>query len=584
MGDLLAGLKHPHIAEWLDAYDDPDGFVIVHDYMAGVSGGTFPTTQQISPTDARTLARQLCQALQAGEKLDLPHGDLKPNNFVLAAHEREGVFLQVLDWGLHSCRDGADQESLFFMAPEVLRGSRPSSQSDLFSAAASLCYLLTGCVPVQGRTREEMLAAWPQFEVMVLRQMRPDLDDHFLRWLQWLMHMRPEHRPATVSHALEVLWQVIAYANAEKPKASPPAAAPAASPARAPTGPLRPTPQKPAAAAAPKSAPTQPMPAKVAASPPTDQSTAAPAAPSQSWAKGVIVALSAMALLLGVTCAWLRLDWGPGWSQELGRRWEQWSFENLPDFKSSRSSPAVVAAAPAAVETPEPAPSPKPAPAKPAPPPIVAALDPLEYAAGTDLNGADGGKGWASPWKASNVASARSDDGKYVFAAFGGGKTSSAQRDAGQLGKLLVKGAAHLYVTAFCPAADAPELRVDLAGLKEAAGGAPLLFKAENGKIHISIEGSPDVIEAPPNAVARVVVRYDFKKQRNGTYEVEIRAFLNPNPKSRSPLNGCPTSRRVLKGVKPPANLIVSLQAAGGAKRLTVGDLNVAGQLNDVLK
>ena len=578
--ERLSHLQHPHIAEWLDAYEDPDGFVLVHEFLAGTSGGVFPTKQTLSAVEARTLARQLCQALQAGEQTGIPHGDLKPNNLLIASHEREGVFVKVLDWGLSLCRDEPTQESLFFMAPEVLQGAPPSPQSDLFSAAATLCYLLTGCVPVQGATRQELLDGWPRFDVMVLKELRPDLDQHFLKWLGWLLQLDPANRPASVAKALEVLWQVIAYANAGKPEAQPAksSATPSVTVTPAPpSGPRRAGPQRPSPAARP--IPSEPVSAPV---------EAAPTKPRNGGGlRKVALFGTFVAVLLGVTCAWLRLDWGPGWTEELGRRWEQWSFENLPNFKwkTSESAEPESRTISASVEvTPAESPAPIPSPPKPTPPPTLAAIDPLEYPSGSKLDGAQGGTGWASPWKASNVGISRSGDGKYVFATFGGGKDSTAQRDAGSLGKLLLKGSTNLYFTINHPGRDAPPLKVNIAGVKEGDAEAPLVITPEGDKLHVSIEGSPDIMDAPAGKTLRFVMRWDFKKQRSGKYDVEIRAFLNPNPKSKSPLSGCASSRRVLKNVTPPASLIVMLEANGGNRPLTVGDVNVSGQILDIIK
>lgn len=295
------------------------------------------------------------------------------------------------------------------------------------------------------------------------------------------------------------------------------------------------------------------------------------------------------ALLLGVGSAWLRFDWGPLWAEELGRRWEQWSFENLPDFKWRRSpsDEQTTHAEPVALTpSPDQTPSTKqsPVPAKPVAAPIPSAIDPLEYDAGSKLDGAQGGKGWASAWKATDVSIARSDDGKYVFASFGGGLDSSAQREAGSFGKFLLKGSTNLYFTAYHPGPDAPPLRVNLMGITDGKSEAPLMINPEGDKLRISIEGSSEIMEAPAGKTLRIAMRWDFKKQRNGRFDVEIRAFLNPNPKSRSPLSGCPTSRRVLKNVKPPASLVVMLQAHGGSRPVTLGDVNIGGQIQDLLK
>ena len=62
----LAGLKHPNITEWLDAYLDPEGAVLIYDFMQGIGGQQIPQKRPLDKLDALAVARQLSQALQAG--------------------------------------------------------------------------------------------------------------------------------------------------------------------------------------------------------------------------------------------------------------------------------------------------------------------------------------------------------------------------------------------------------------------------------------------------------------------------------------------------------------------------------------
>lgn len=332
----LAGLRHPHIAEWIDAYVDPEGAVLIYDYMPGMAGQHVPSKRPLNKADSLTVARQLCQALQAGEQVSLPHGDIKPSNLIVADRDREGIFIQVQDWGLADCRPDASQESLLFMAPERLAGGSASVSSDLFSVGATLCYLLTGCVPVQGGTRDELLQSWPEFSPDSICTMRADLDDHFCKWLGWLLRMNPADRPATMAKALEVLWQVVAYASAQKPKPAPeqPAAAPVST--TAPTQKLvsaapvvaRPTAPKPTAAKLHLPAsPLGPTALKAASSLGRVSAKQPPApvdAVPSAWPKRLVVTLSLLTIITAIICFSLWMTWGPGWTDELSRRWTEW--------------------------------------------------------------------------------------------------------------------------------------------------------------------------------------------------------------------------------------------------------------------
>jgi serine/threonine protein kinase len=177
----------------------------VSEYMPGMNARQFAAERQITAVDLRAVAVQLMQALLVGEHLRLPHGDPKPSNLLLADHPSGGVFLQIQDWGLSQAREAQPHETMWFMAPERHAGAPATSQSDLFTAAASLFVLATNTAPAQGDTPEQILAEWQTFNVVVLHQMRPDIDPAFIEWLGWLMKLDPAQRPQSVAQALDSL-------------------------------------------------------------------------------------------------------------------------------------------------------------------------------------------------------------------------------------------------------------------------------------------------------------------------------------------------------------------------------------------
>lgn len=294
----LEALQHPVIASLIDAYEDPEGFVIVTTWMGGAMGGNdFPLkTRKLTKQDVRLVAMRLCSALLAGEQQRFPHGDIKPSNVILANRGQQGLEVQVQDWGLFMCREVQPPETLHYMAPERHHGHPASVQGDLFSVGATLWFLLTGEAPAYGDTTEEVLQTWGMFDASTLAQLRPDLDEHFQQWLAWLLRWQPGDRPQSVSQALDVLTQVLGYAaaiEANTKSAAVPAAAAVATPvavavavAEAPVPAPAPAPQQAAPASqkprpAPQKAGPAPRAAAPAARPPAASAPAVPAAPGK---------------------------------------------------------------------------------------------------------------------------------------------------------------------------------------------------------------------------------------------------------------------------------------------------------------
>lgn len=263
----LLHVRHPQIAGLITLLPTEEEFALVYEFVPGISGRALPTEKRLSAADVRALAVQLLHAMAVGEHLRLPHGDLKPSNLIIADHPGGGLFLQVQDWGIAMARVHPSPETMWFAAPERLHGAPPSTQSDLFTAAASLFYLATGTAPAQGSTPEEILTDWASFDVRgSLAVVRPDIDQPLVDWLGWLLQRDPAHRPHTVGHALDMLMRSMhtgfIYQPAPAPQMAPGAATGPLVAGGAPNAamPRAPAPRPPQQAAAPTGAIAKPAP------------------------------------------------------------------------------------------------------------------------------------------------------------------------------------------------------------------------------------------------------------------------------------------------------------------------------------
>ncbi len=201
----LMQLRHPQIEGLITMLPTEDEFALVYEFMPGMNVRQFAADRQASCADLRALAVQLLNALLVGEHLRMPHGDPKPSNIIIADHPAGGLFLQLQDWGLWSTREEHPPETMWFRAPELDQGGKPTSQSDLFTAAASLFCLATNSAPAQGSTQDELVAEWQAFNIASLRHMRPDIDQTFSDWLGWLMQFQPQNRPQSAAQAIDAL-------------------------------------------------------------------------------------------------------------------------------------------------------------------------------------------------------------------------------------------------------------------------------------------------------------------------------------------------------------------------------------------
>lgn len=578
-------VQHPCVAEWIDASHDPDGFLIVHEYREGIAGNLVTGQRKFEPAEGRLLAVQLLGALLAGEQAKVPHGDIKPSNIVISNDPEKGLALMVLDWGLSTCREHHPNESLLFMAPERLQGESPSVSSDLFSAGATLTFLLTGCYPVHGFSAEEVLAVWQRFDPATIRIARPDLDEHFCNWLGWLLRLKPEDRPATATQAREALEPVPAITACEENKTDAPAEIEPAiivQPQARQFVAQRPVFRPPGAAAriaqveVRESVPEKPRPRK-----------------------------SKITLGLLVICSLLATFAGFGWwavtrhgSGGIGEWWHSKSktvVATPTKPKTSVTTPAkpetVVTTQPKirpkrnARGTPPTAPTPSPPPAPTtSDSPSVAAREPFNYPPGPKLDGLAGGGGWAGAWRAINVSVAQSQDKKSIFAQIGRATSASATRVFAPFSKVSQKGVVLAFNLSH-PGVECTALTIETLGNVSGKEAAPLSVAAIDGAIQFSLGGESQKLKWPGGKMVRVVMQWDFKQLPEGKYDVTVRAWLNPEMNSKTPFAKAPATSRLLKGIAAPSEIVFSITAPAGSKRgAMLADLRMASTIQEAMK
>ncbi|HEY5947161.1 MAG TPA: protein kinase [Kofleriaceae bacterium] len=118
------------------------------------------------------IAKQACVALGAAHKSGLIHRDIKPDNLLLMRVGDDADYVKVLDFGVAKLMEGAarsDRSAMAitqagmvfgtpeFMSPEQACGQPLDGRSDLYSLAATMFAMLTGCGMYRAKTAIEWL-------------------------------------------------------------------------------------------------------------------------------------------------------------------------------------------------------------------------------------------------------------------------------------------------------------------------------------------------------------------------------------------------------------------------------------------
>lgn len=115
----------------------------------------------LSELDILDVGIKVAGALDAALKKNLLHRDIKPGNILFNA-DREP---KLVDFGLARAaqHDGVDESSLwatpYYVAPEKVKREQETFLSDMYSLAGTLYHGLTGHVPFEAPTIEELVGA-----------------------------------------------------------------------------------------------------------------------------------------------------------------------------------------------------------------------------------------------------------------------------------------------------------------------------------------------------------------------------------------------------------------------------------------
>ncbi len=186
----LAGrLAHPNVCHIIRLGETDTGMVYV--VMPFVEGellcdrthrmGHIPLAEVVP------FVRDIAAGLQVAHQLRIIHRDLKPENVMLCREPGGAERAVVMDFGLaKDRRAGAEAEKLTatgivlgtpeFMSPEQLRGKPLDPRTDVYSLALMTFEMLTGKLPFEGRSQQELMLARLRSDPIPLRKMRPELD------------------------------------------------------------------------------------------------------------------------------------------------------------------------------------------------------------------------------------------------------------------------------------------------------------------------------------------------------------------------------------------------------------------------
>ena len=212
----VSALNHPNIVVIYEVGEEDGVNWIAAEFVEGETlrrGMSGP----MNPTQVLNLAIQIAEALDAAHRKGIVHRDIKPENVIV----RPDGYVKVLDFGLakRNVARGISDEThtmavsspgvilgtICYMSPEQAEGKEIGPSSDVFSLAAMIYEMLTGCRAFDAdsfaRTLVAILTAEPQPASTLVPNIPPGIEAILAKALA----KKPSERYATAGEMAEDL-------------------------------------------------------------------------------------------------------------------------------------------------------------------------------------------------------------------------------------------------------------------------------------------------------------------------------------------------------------------------------------------
>jgi serine/threonine protein kinase len=197
---VLQGLNHHNIPQYLDSFESPAGFCMVQEYK---DAQPLSVLRSFTPDEIKRIAVSILEILVYLQSRipSVIHRDIKPENILV--DNQINVYL--VDFGFARIGSGEVAMSSVavgtfgFMPPEQMFNRQMSEATDLYGLGATLICLLTGTKST------DMDTLIDEDGRIAFKPLVPKLSLRFISWLEKMVQPKQKDRYPNASAALEAL-------------------------------------------------------------------------------------------------------------------------------------------------------------------------------------------------------------------------------------------------------------------------------------------------------------------------------------------------------------------------------------------
>ena len=180
----VAMLSHPNIVSVYDVSHSESVEYIVMELIEGVTLMQYMQKKgALGWKEALHFSVQITKALEHAHSKGIVHRDIKPQNIMII---RDGS-IKVADFGIAALESTQEQRSsqtvgsVHYIAPEQARGEQPDTRSDIYSLGVVMYEMLTGRMPYDGETAEQIALKHIAGIAVPPQEINPDIPDELAR-------------------------------------------------------------------------------------------------------------------------------------------------------------------------------------------------------------------------------------------------------------------------------------------------------------------------------------------------------------------------------------------------------------------